>query len=61
MGAVVATDEYGRQFLCSGEAYMLLEDGTLEQWVWLDDDEPFYDLYDENWMHAGPLDGWSLE
>ena len=38
-----------------------LEDGTLEQWVWLDDDEPFYDLYDANWMHVGPLDGWSLE
>lgn len=61
VGAVVATDEYGRQFLCSGEAYMLLEDGTLEQWIWLDDDELFYDLYDANWMHAGPLDGWSLE
>ena len=61
VGAVLATDEYGREFLCSGDAWSLLPDGQLEQWIWLDRDDEFNELYEENWLTAGPTEGWTLE
>lgn len=59
VSAALICDTFGRQYITCGDAWCLDETGALEQWMWVDEDG-FTALYGQNWMCAGPVEGWTL-